>query len=364
MWSFPLGSLRGIPIRVHITFPLILIWAAFQWGRGAGWEKALFGALLVALLFACVILHELGHSLVARRFHIRVDNILLLPFGGVARLRTPLDSPGQELVVALAGPLVNFAIGLALYPPYRAKVASMSSFAFYRMMDSVGVMPLVTYLFFANLALGAFNLLPAFPLDGGRVVRALLAYVLPYRRATLLAARVGQGVALLLGVLAFFGQPLLAVIAFFVFVAAGAEVKRVAWRERMGAFRVSDVMRRRGFAISADQSVSAALAAAVRHAQQVWPVVEQGKLVGLITAKRLRQASATARVREVMDRDYPLLHPEMNLYEAHVRLLHEGREAGAVVEGDTLVGLFSVHELHGAGIAGGNSDETLRNKQG
>ncbi|MDQ7029978.1 MAG: CBS domain-containing protein [Ardenticatenia bacterium] len=159
-------------------------------------------------------------------------------------------------------------------------------------------------------------MLPAFPLDGGRVVRALLAYVLPYRRATVLAVRVGQAVAIVLGGLALLGQPLLAVIAFFVFVAAGAEIRRVAWREHMGALRVGDFMRQRGYSVSADQPVSSALAAAVRCAQHVWPVVERGKLVGLITPKRLRRAPTSARVRDVMDREYPVLAPHMTLYEA------------------------------------------------
>ncbi len=344
MWSFSVGSLWGIPIRIHVTFPLILVWAAFEWGRGRGWQEAAFGVVLALLLFLCVLLHEMGHSLVARRFHIRVDEILLLPFGGLARLRTPLDSPWQELVVAAAGPLVNVVLGVALYPLYRATASPLVEvMGFSYALNGVGLGPLVAYLFAANLILAAFNLLPAFPMDGGRMVRAVLASVLPYRKATVLAVRGGQAMAVLFGGIALLGQPLLALVALFILVAANAEIERVALRDRLRELLVADFMQRKGRALSVHQRVAVARLLAALHAQYVWPVVERGHLVGLVTRRSLERSKPAARVGDVMDRNYPVFHPHMTLYEAQTLLLHEGREAGAVVENGTLVGLLSAH---------------------
>lgn len=349
MWSFSLGSLWGIPIRVHITFPLILVWAAFEWGHGRGWVEAAFGVVLALLLFVCVLLHEVGHSLVARCFHIRVDSILLLPFGGLANLRTPLDAPVQELLVAVAGPLVNVILGAILYPLYRLTAPPTVALGFSYALSGVGIGPLVAYLFAANLILAAFNLLPAFPMDGGRMVRALLASVLPYRRATVLAVRGGQVMAALFGGAALLGQPFLAVVALFIFVAANAEIERVARRDRLGALRVADFMQRRGHAFSTYHRIGVARLMAALHAQYAWPVVENGRLVGLVTRRHLERGTRAGFVGDVMDRDYPVLHPAMTLYEAQTLLLHEGREAGAVVENGVLVGLLSVYELNRAG---------------
>ncbi|MGH2543016.1 MAG: site-2 protease family protein, partial [Ardenticatenaceae bacterium] len=213
MWSWRIGSIRGIELRIHFTFPLVLLWAAFQFGGGEQDSAlfALYGAFLILLLFGCVLLHELGHALVALRFNVPVDEIVLLPIGGLARLRALNDDPREELTIAVAGPLVNVAIALLLLPLYVWLIGATSSEIIGRIADRTGgselqalllllarsmqefsVEGMLAYLIIANLLLTLFNLIPAFPMDGGRIFRALLAFFLPYRWASIAAVRTGQ----------------------------------------------------------------------------------------------------------------------------------------------------------------------------
>jgi Zn-dependent protease len=171
--AFHLLTVRGIPIRVHITFILFPIWAAYAWGSDADdmLRGALFGVIATLLLFGCVTLHELGHALVAQRFGIKVEDITLLPFGGLARLRTIPREPKKELAIAIAGPLVNVAIFLALAFVaafiYRNEPNLTEDFLLDE-IDKGNAHSLLIYMMLANVILVLFNLIPAFPLDGGR----------------------------------------------------------------------------------------------------------------------------------------------------------------------------------------------------
>jgi Zn-dependent protease len=211
-WSIKLGRIAGIRIYLHWTFLILLGWFFFS-GLTESVFTAVANVLMVAALFGCIVLHELGHALAARRYGIETRDITLLPIGGVARMeRLPRD-PRQELVVALAGPAVNVVIALVLG-------------AVIRVLDVGG---LLSQLFVVNVALVLFNLLPAFPMDGGRVLRALLARRLEYVRATWIAARVGQVIALLFIAIGLFKNPLLAIIGVVIFFGARNE----AWIAEM-----------------------------------------------------------------------------------------------------------------------------------
>ena len=224
-WSLRAGTVAGIPIRLHITFLFVVtLIGTAHWLKGG--THALAAALvLVAGLFGSVLLHELGHALAARRYGIRTRDIVLLPIGGVARLESMPEQPSREIVVALAGPAVNVVIAGALF----AWLAVSGTF---EPLASLGLASgsLVERLMATNLGLAAFNLLPVFPLDGGRVLRALLATRLTYLAATQGAARVGQAGAVLLGAYGLFANPLLVLIAVFVWMAAGEEARVAAWR--------------------------------------------------------------------------------------------------------------------------------------
>jgi Zn-dependent protease len=227
-WSWRIGQLAGIGIYVHATFLLILLWIGFQeYGLGV---RAVAGAMLyIIALFAIVVLHEMGHALTARRFGVVTRDIILLPIGGVARLERMPRDPRQELLVALAGPAVNVALAALLYAIVRL-TGQPPTADVYDFDPLLSVRAFLYQLVFVNIVLALFNLLPAFPMDGGRVLRALLAMRMSsYARATGIAARIGRALALLLGAAGLFGfrNPFWVLIALFVWLGAGNEAAAV-----------------------------------------------------------------------------------------------------------------------------------------
>jgi Zn-dependent protease len=227
--SLKIASISGIEVRIHLTFLLFLAWIWFSYYQIAGVSGATQGVLFVLALFTCVLLHEFGHAFAARAFGIQTPDITLLPIGGVARLSRIPDEPWQELVVAVAGPLVNVVIAAVLIFAVRqaAPLDQLESIENPRI-------ELLAKLASVNIMLVLFNLIPAFPMDGGRVLRALLAMAMPYSRATWIAARIGQVLAICLGTYAYFGpnkNPILIFIAFFIFIGAQQEAAMARIRQ-------------------------------------------------------------------------------------------------------------------------------------
>jgi Zn-dependent protease len=227
--SWRLGSAFGIPVFVHWTFPLLLGFIALsQFAASGSVAAALGGVTFVAMVFGCVVLHEFGHALAARRFGIGTQDVTLLPIGGIARLQRMPDDPKQELWVALAGPAVNVAI------------AGLLGIWLFLTGTASGIAPgllggsLAAQLLSVNLALVFFNMLPAFPMDGGRVLRALLAGRIGHFRATETAARIGRGMAVVFGIAGLFWNPMLVLIAIFVWFGAGREAALARHRATAG----------------------------------------------------------------------------------------------------------------------------------
>jgi Zn-dependent protease len=232
-WSLNIGSLFGIRLELHVTFLLFVGWIAVNQGLLTGDAlQAAEAVVLLLLVFGCVVLHELGHALAARRYGIATRDIVLLPIGGVARLERMPEQPRQEILVAVAGPAVNVAIAALLYALMKAVEHPTDLAELLR----GGVLET---LLLVNVVMVVFNLVPAFPMDGGRVLRALLALRLPYMQATRIASAVGQGAALLLGVVGLFYLQnwTLAFIALFVFLAAGEERALVQTRTSLTGSR-------------------------------------------------------------------------------------------------------------------------------
>ena len=220
-WSTKVGKLAGIDVYIHFTFFLLLAWIAFiYYNQGQSLSAALAGVMFILVVFACVVLHELGHALTARRYGITTRDIILLPIGGVARLEKMPDKPMQELWVALAGPAVNIVIAGTL----AAYLYVSDSFTPISQLSSASV-SVVERIMAVNIFLVVFNMVPAFPMDGGRVLRALLATRLPYLKATQFAATLGQGIAVLFAIVGLFYNPLLLFIAFFVWIGAAQETR-------------------------------------------------------------------------------------------------------------------------------------------
>ena len=289
-WSFPIGRLFGSDVRVHATFFLLLAWiAAAAWIDG-GAALAAANLLFVLALFACVLAHEFGHALMARRYGIATPDITLLPIGGLARLERMPERPGQEIAVALAGPAVNVVIWAVLTVVMGAetRVAGLTG------IEDPG-QGFLARLASVNLFLVLFNLIPAFPMDGGRVLRAALSLALPRVTATRVAATAGQVLAFGFGFLGLTtGNPVLVLIGVFVFLAAAAESGDVALRETARNLAARDAMITAFETLAPGDSMDAAAAALIRTTQGEFPVIDpaDGRLLGFVTRSSILSAFA------------------------------------------------------------------------
>jgi len=276
----------GIDVRVHVTFLLLLAWFGFAYYADGGAGAMMVGLTFIILLFVCVVLHEFGHALAARSYGIGTHDITLLPIGGVARLQRIPEKPSQELVVALAGPAVNVVIALGLYVVLGRFFAWGDLVA----VDS-GEGSVLAKLLAINIILVVFNLLPAFPMDGGRVLRALLATRMKHARATRIAASVGQVMAVLLGVLGLVGNPMLLFVAVFVFFGAQQEALYAAAKENFEETRVIDVMQPSPPVFTRGTTVLGAVQLAMRDSRDSYPLVDSGlRVIGLVPAADLARA--------------------------------------------------------------------------
>ena len=283
-WSLRVGALAGTVIYVHATFLLLLAWI----GVAGGLEKGSLAAAAEAVaftmtLFACVVLHEFGHAFMARRFGVRTRDIVLFPFGGVGRLERIPEVPSQEFLIALAGPAVSVGIAAALFAvlQLQGSAPQLEEFA-------GGEVSFAERLMFINAGLAAFNLLPAFPMDGGRVLRALLAMRLDYLRATELAARIGQALAVLFGLVgALMPNPMLVIIALFVWMGAAGEVGLAQLKRALRGVTVDTAMRTEFGTLAPGDALRRAAEMAIRSAQSDFPVLQDGQVVGLLTERDL-----------------------------------------------------------------------------
>jgi len=305
-WSFPIGHLFGSELRVHATFFLLIAWIGVAGWLQGGPGAAAVHILYILILFACVIAHEFGHALTARRFGIRTPDVTLLPIGGMARLEKMPEKPGQEILVALAGPAVNVVIFIVLaliLGAERLAAVTLTEITLASLPAQVAVL---------NLILAVFNLIPAFPMDGGRVLRALLSLGMDRASATRFAAGAGQVVAFgmgLMGLLA--GNPILLLIAFFIFMAAGAERADEAMRVLARGLMARDAMITEYEVLRPDDSLELAATTLIRTTQHEFPVVDPatGAALGLLTRPGLYRAldagPRSGPVAGVMDRDVP-----------------------------------------------------------
>ncbi len=345
-WRWRLGELFGIVVYMHVTFLLLIAWAAFaSFSRGQGLAGALGSVLFILLAFACVVLHEYGHALTARRYGIKTRDITLLPIGGVARLERMPRDPIQELWVALAGPAVNVAIALllAILLTLRNGIAALLA---------VPIMHggLLSALLQINVTLVLFNLLPAFPMDGGRVLRALLARRMEYARATRIAASVGQMMAFAFGFYGLLaGQTLLLFVALFVYMGAEAEAQAVQVQSAFRGLPVRRAMMTRFVTLGADESLGRAVQLLLSGSQQDFPVAADGKVVGLLTRRDLLSAlharGTDGAVREAMRSDVPAVDAGAPLEEIFQRLQTEELSAAPVMEDGKLAGLITMENI-------------------
>lgn len=295
--------MAGTTLFVHVTFFLLLVWvAAVGWNQG-GLAAALDGILFICLVFLCVVLHEFGHVFAARRYGIRTPDITLLPIGGVANLERMPERPTHELVVAIAGPLVNVVIAalLIVFLGARFDITEMAEL-------QAAQMSMAGRLAAVNVILIVFNLIPAFPLDGGRMLRALLAMRLDRARATLYAARTGQAFAILFALVGLMGNPFLLLIAVFIFLAAEAESGHEQMRAAATGYRARDAMITRYESLHPHNTAEDASRLLLLTTQQEFPVLGPGGIfLGMVTrqglVRALREGGNETPVTDFMETD-------------------------------------------------------------
>jgi len=340
--SFHLGRIAGIDVKVHVTFFLLLAWIGFVYYRSGGMPAAIDGVLFVLLIFLLVVLHEFGHALAARRYGIPTRDITLLPIGGLARLERMPDNPREEVVVALAGPAVNVVIAavLALF------IGFSGGWPDPHVMERTGV-SLAFRLFSVNVWLVLFNMIPAFPMDGGRVLRAVLAMRMNYARATQLAAGVGQGIAFIFFIIGLWWNPMLLLIAVFIYFGANSEAALAQMKNISKDLRVSAAMVTQFQTLPLDATLNEAAEALLRTSQHEFPITDEtGKVQGILTRDEmiagLRKSGPGTPIADVMRADIPSVSESM-LFDRAFALMQECRCPALPVldSASRLVGLFT-----------------------
>jgi len=333
-WSFKIATVAGTEVKVHATFALLVAWIGLVHYTQGGIPAAVSGVIFILLLFGCVLLHEFGHALAARQYGIPTPDITLLPIGGVARLQRMPDQPWQEFVVAVAGPAVNVIIAGILFLTI-GQFTDMSPLAELEQPQP----SLLDTLAWVNVALVVFNLIPAFPMDGGRVLRALLAMRLPYVQATQIAAGVGQGIAFLFGFVGLFFNPLLIFIALFVYLGASQEAALAQVKDLSYGLPVSEAMITRFSTLPADATVNEAAESVVRTLQHDFPVVDDQEVVqGILTRddiiKAFKRGQGSAPVQDIMHRNVPTIAADHPFSHAFRLMEESGSPALPVVNAD------------------------------
>lgn len=343
-WSVTLGSFKGTAVRVHITFLLFLAWIGFAAYQRGGVPAARDSLVFIVAIFACVVLHEFGHILMARRFGIVSPEVTLLPIGGVADMNRMPDKPYQELLIAIAGPAVNLVIAVAilLYMGVAADMVGAAHIADPR----VGLLPRLAV---ANVFLAVFNMIPAFPMDGGRVLRAGLAMWIGRGRATRIAATIGQGFAFLLGFAGLFGHPMLIFIAIFVYMAATSEAHMTDMFEAARGLRAGDAMESRIAVIDRAATVREAIDILLATSQDEFPVVDHtGVLRGFLARgeiiEALRTSEAGAPIAPFMSREPIALGAGETIDDVLTRLA-EGAAIGVTDEHGRVIGMLTRQSL-------------------
>lgn len=341
-WSIDVGRIGGITVRLHTTFLLLLLWIGVSHFLQGGWPAAIQGVAFILAIFGSVLLHEFGHAFAARRYGIHTPDITLLPIGGVARLERLPENPREELVVALAGPLVNVVIAALLL----GGLALTGHSELLRRFDLIGG-EFFAQLLFVNVWLVLFNLVPAFPMDGGRVLRALLATRLGYVRATNVAASVGQAFAFLFVLLGFFFNPMLIFIGMFVYMGAAQEASSTQLRDFAEAVPVDSVMLTDVRALYEDTSLGDAVEALLRGTQREFPIVDHdGRVEGILcredVIKALQSLGPHVPVHRVMRTGVPVLERGEMLNRVFPRMQAGNHPALAVVDHHgVLIGLLT-----------------------
>ena len=344
-WRWKLGRFAGIDVYIHATFLLLVGWVAYSyWLETRRVSSALMGILFILALFACVVLHEYGHALTARKYGIKTRDITLYPIGGAARLERMPDKPIEELWVALMGPAVNVVIAAVLFA-YLALTNNLVPLDQLRTTSGSFLVRLLSI----NIILVLFNLIPAFPMDGGRVLRAILAMTMDYVRATQIAASIGQGIAFLFGFIGIFMNPFLLFIAFFVWIGAAEETHMVQMKNSISGIPITRAMLTKFETLLPTDTLARVVSLILSGTQQDFPVVEDGKVIGVLTRDdfihALSKNGQETPVITAMRRDLPTVDSHDMVEMAVARLQESGSKTLPVMHAGQFVGLITSENI-------------------
>ncbi|MBI4606567.1 MAG: site-2 protease family protein [Planctomycetes bacterium] len=353
-WSFKAFAVAGIGVHIHLTFLLLVGYLFSVYLHQGGVAFALQGTAVILSIFACVLLHELGHALTAGRFGIRTRDITLLPIGGVARLERIPTEPLQELLIAVAGPAVNVVIALglivlmaALRTPFQVSVDEI-------LQPRTGLDMYLRQLLHVNLAMVVFNMIPAFPMDGGRILRSVLAIFLEHAKATRVAAAVGQGFAVLfallgLGVLGPGPQPILVLIAVFVFLGAAGEAAAAQMQAAFRGLPAATAMLTEFKTLRLEETLGHAVEVLLRGSQIDFPVLDDGRVAGVLTRQQLvvslREGGPEVPVREVPLQRVEPVEADQPLYRAYEELMRQRVGCIPLTRGGAVVGWITSENI-------------------
>jgi len=346
--SWKIGEFAGIPVYVHPTFLILVAWIMFvYWSAGHSIRAVILGMMFTLSLFACVVLHEFGHALMARHYGIRTEDITLLPVGGVSRLERIPDLPKQEFYVALMGPAVSVLIAILLFLALRVAGASVSLSSI--SLSKWTAASFLTRLMIANATLAVFNLVPAFPMDGGRIFRALLARYAGHEKATSIAAGVGHGIAVLFALLGLFTNPFLLLIALFIWIGATQEATMAQMKSVLEGVSARRIMVTDFISLSLEDTLDRVVELVLHGTQQDFPVVEDGRLAGMLGNKELleglSQRGPRGSIAQSMRREFQVISVEDKLPAMLEKLQNSNRRVLPVVDHGDLVGLFTAENL-------------------
>lgn len=340
-WSLYVGRPFGVKVYIHWTFLLLLGWIVLA-QMGSPLQQMMRILFFTVLLFGSVLLHELGHALMGRRFNVLTRDIILLPIGGMARLRKMPEEPKAEFMIALAGPTVNAALAGILFLALLAMGESPTLPEKLQLKE--GSFSVLKNLFYANALLAAFNLIPAFPMDGGRVLRGLLGFRMSHEKATTIAAEVGQALGIAFVIFGFIYNIFLIFIGIFVFLGASAESSSEQIRTSLRAYRVSNILIKHYSSLRPDQSIMDAVELLLSGQEQEFLVMEDNVVVGVLTKKEIFEGLARhgnqISVRKIMVENFPHLYMETTLEDALQAMQEKGCPIAPVYKGKKLAGIL------------------------
>jgi Zn-dependent protease/predicted transcriptional regulator len=348
-WSLNLGKFAGIRVFIHWTFLILIGYIVFiNVRQGLAPAEIIWSVVFVLALFFCVTLHEYGHALTARRYHIQTKDIILLPIGGLARLEKMPDDPGEELAIAIAGPLVNVAIAIILYGIILLTGIQPN------LEDATGIVGIAPenflhMLLVINLVLAVFNMIPAFPMDGGRVLRALISYKQPRHVATRIAASIGQVLSIGFVIIGFFYNPFLILIGIFIYLGAQAEADYTQAKSFLRGYKVRDVVMHQYNKLEASEPLSRAIDLLLNGQGKDFLVVQDGEVAGTLNRneiiKALTEAGKDASVGSVMNTDINYIDAKTPLEELYGQSKANNASLMPVVENGQLVGVLDSENI-------------------